>query len=193
MANRRQRRRHRNPLGVILRWTLLLLAVILILIAGISYAQGTVNVTGSSMYPALQPDDRALSEPVSYLVREPARGDIVQFSTGAGSGRDLVRRIVGLPGETVQIIGGKVYINGTVLDESAYVSGEIQYAGTASMPHTLSPVISISPISTEDSGCDMHRFDGSDCWNRPQRMQGEADGRDNSGNSGKMEEHIQNG
>ena len=119
MADRRQRRRHRNPLGAILRWTLLLLAVILILIVGISYAQGTVSVTGSSMYPALQPGDRALSEPVSYLVREPARGDIVQFSTGAGNGRALVRRIVGLPGETVQIIGVKVYINGTVLDESA--------------------------------------------------------------------------
>lgn len=138
MADRRQRRRHRNPLGAILRWTLLLLAVILILIVGISYAQGTVSVTGSSMYPALQPSDRALSEPVSYLVREPARGDIVQFSTGAGNGRALVRRIVGLPGETVQIIGGKVCINGAPLDESAYVSGEIQYAGTASMPHTLS-------------------------------------------------------
>ena len=138
MADRRQRRRHRNPLRVILRWMLLFLAVILILIVGISYAQGTVNVTGDSMYPSLQPGDRAFSETVSYLVREPARGDIVQFSTAAGSGRALVRRIVGLPGETVQIIGGKVYINGAALDESAYATGEIQYAGTASIPHTLS-------------------------------------------------------
>lgn len=138
MADRRQRRRHRNPLRVILRRTLLILSAILILIFGISYAEGTVDVTGSSMYPSLQPGDRAFSEPVSYLVREPARGDIVRFSTGAGSGRALVRRIVGLPGETVQIIGGKVYINGAALDESGYTSGEIQYAGTASMPHTLS-------------------------------------------------------
>ena len=47
----------------------------------------------------------------------PGRGDIVVFESSAGSGNDLIKRVIGLPGERVEIVQGRVYINGQLLDE----------------------------------------------------------------------------
>lgn len=73
-------------------------------------------VPSGSMIPTLKVGDRLMVEKVSNEVN---RGDIIVFSPVEGSGLkdDLVKRVIGLPGETIEIKDGRVYIDGTPLEE----------------------------------------------------------------------------
>ena len=79
-------------------------------------------VDGTSMDPNLKNADRLLVSKVSYVFSEPKRGDIVIFPSPYGDGREFIKRIIGLPGDTVQIVSGAVQINGTTLDEPYLVN-----------------------------------------------------------------------
>ena len=57
-----------------------------------------------------------LIDKISYLLHSPERGDVVVF-TPPNNDRDYIKRVIGLPGDTVEIKGGRVYVNGIVLDE----------------------------------------------------------------------------
>ena len=73
-----------------------------------------VPVTSASMSPALSPGETVLSGSAVYSFTAPQRYDICAFRVG---GRVYVKRIIGLPGETVRITDGRVYINDTVLED----------------------------------------------------------------------------
>lgn len=75
-------------------------------------------VQGISMEPNFLSNDYLIVEEVSKRFKDFQRGDVVVFSF---QGRKLIKRIVGLPGEKVEISDGKVKINGKILDESAYL------------------------------------------------------------------------
>ncbi len=76
------------------------------------------SVYDSSMNPALSSGDKLLIEKLSYKISDPERYDVIVFKQGKGEHEFTnVKRIIGLPGETVKIVDGKVYINGSVLDE----------------------------------------------------------------------------
>src|SRR5439155_15935936 len=79
-------------------------------------------VEGRSMQPRLEDGDRILVEKVSAVVGSFQRGDIVVFRSPLDRGRRLVKRIVGLPGETVEIRSGSVRVNGRDLEED-YLGG----------------------------------------------------------------------
>lgn len=138
MADRRRRRKRRRPLLAVFGWTLLLLAAFFAVFVAAPAVSGTIRIADGAMNPALETGDRVAVDRLRYLLMDPKRGDIVQFTADSGSGQTLVRRVVALPGETVQISGGQIYINGVPLDESDYTTGTIQYSGTASLPLTLS-------------------------------------------------------
>lgn len=76
-------------------------------------------VPSESMYPTLKVNDRLLVNKLAYLYSEPKRGDIVIFTPpkSVHSEHDYVKRVIGLPGETVEIKNGKVFINGNPLEE----------------------------------------------------------------------------
>ncbi len=96
-----------------------------------------LKVRGSSMENTLQHGDRLILEKVSYRFGDPKRFDIIVFQP-RNSGKDVyyIKRIIGLPNETVQIIGSNIYINGEVLDES-FGNNPIEHAGIASEPIVL--------------------------------------------------------
>ena len=77
------------------------------------------RVDGSSMYPTFFTDEQVFVEKLSYLVRAPKRGEVIICRYGDTSD-PVIKRVIGLPGETVEISGGAVYIDGQALDESAY-------------------------------------------------------------------------
>ena len=81
-------------------------------------------VEGSSMFPTLQQGDRLIVSRLSYLLGEPSRGDIIVFQYPYGPERDFVKRIIGLPGETVAIENGQVLINGKPLPPEDYVQNK---------------------------------------------------------------------
>ncbi len=78
-------------------------------------------VDGSSMEPTFYGDDRLVVSRVHYLLGEPQRGDILVFNAvveeEAEQGVMLIKRVIGLPGETVELREQAVYINGEALDE----------------------------------------------------------------------------
>ena len=72
-------------------------------------------IPSESMAPTLKPGDQYLINIRAYRGRQPERGDVIVFRTP--DGEYLVKRVVGLPGETVTIVRGQVYINGRPLHE----------------------------------------------------------------------------
>ncbi len=91
-------------------------------------------INGHSMSPTLEADDICLIDRIAYSVGSPDRYDIVVFKR-EDSGQPNVKRVIGLPGETIQIISGSVYINGTQLvDESL---DHISLSGIADNPVVL--------------------------------------------------------
>ena len=96
-----------------------------------------LSVAGDAMNPTLNNGEVVLVNRLIYDMKSPSRGDVVAFRpNGNKNVHKSVRRIVGLPGEIVQIKDGKVYINDTELKKHVYVS-EIEDAGTASEPVKL--------------------------------------------------------
>ncbi len=87
------------------------------------------QVNGQSMVPNFQHGDYVLTDKISYRLGEPKRGDVIVFHAPAsahcpqGSGCDFIKRIIGMPNETVQIINGDFYINSQPLEEP-YLSNE---------------------------------------------------------------------
>ena len=77
-----------------------------------------VSMIGVSMEPALYNSQGVLINRFIYSITSPKRGDIVAFlPNGNKNSHYYLKRVVGLPGETVQIIGGYVYIGGELLEE----------------------------------------------------------------------------
>ncbi|PLS76297.1 MAG: signal peptidase I [Actinobacteria bacterium] len=77
-------------------------------------------IPSESMLPTLEKQDRVLVNKVSYRLHKVNRGDVVVFErppNEAGVIRDLIKRVVALPGETVEGKNGRVYIDGDVLRE----------------------------------------------------------------------------
>ena len=94
-------------------------------------------VSGRSMNPTLENGDNLITDKISYRFSDPKRYDIVVFPFEDETGkRNFIKRIIGLPGETVQIKDGEVYINGELLGET-YGKEKMDYAGRASEPITL--------------------------------------------------------
>lgn len=79
-------------------------------------AQVTV-VHGHSMEPNIHPEQRIIVEKISYKFYEPQRGDVVVIEV-PDSEIPLIKRVIGLEGEMVEITDNQVYINGRVLNES---------------------------------------------------------------------------
>jgi signal peptidase I len=92
-------------------------AVIIALVINLFLAQAT-QVLGQSMEPNLHSTQRVVVEKVTYrFFHGPRRGDIIVISLPEQS-EMLIKRVVGLPGETIEVRGGQVYIDSEPLDES---------------------------------------------------------------------------
>ncbi|MEN8615074.1 signal peptidase I [Dehalogenimonas sp. THU2] len=79
-------------------------------------------VEGTSMEPNLMDEDRLLVSKVSYAFSEPERGDIIVFPSPYEDGREFIKRIIGMPGDTVEVRNGIIFIDGQELDEPYIVN-----------------------------------------------------------------------
>ncbi len=91
-------------------------------------------VTGHSMSPTLEADDLCLIDKISYSIGSPSRFDVVVFER-EDTGQTNIKRVIGLPGETVQVISGSVYIDGEELTDERI--DHISLSGIAENPVVL--------------------------------------------------------
>jgi signal peptidase I len=109
----------------------LVLAVVLYF--GINAISARVRVDGFSMRPTLQDGEYILINKLAYKFSEPVRGDIVVFKFPVNPEEDLIKRIIGIPGDTINIQDGVLNVNGVVVDEP-YINAPPAYNGTWQVP-----------------------------------------------------------
>ena len=79
-----------------------------------TYVAEAYEIKGRSMEKTFENGQRVVVLKSFYGIQ---RGDIIVFASTEDPGKDLIKRVIGLPGETVKIVGGKVYINGARINE----------------------------------------------------------------------------
>jgi len=101
----------------VVEWIKSIALAIVVAILIKTFIFNTTYVLGSSMYPTLYEKDRLFTNKVILYFSEPDVGDIVVLKAPDNPNKDYIKRVIGLPGDTVEVIDGKVYLNDEVLDE----------------------------------------------------------------------------
>lgn len=122
----------RELLGMLVYMGIVLAATFFI----ITFVGQRTHVSGESMENTLADGDQLIVDKLTYRFRDPERFDIIVFPFQYKENTYYIKRIIGLPGETIQISDGDIYINGTILKES-YGREVMKDAGIAADQITL--------------------------------------------------------
>lgn len=128
--------KERSILGELLSWLIYIVIVVILSLGIITFIGQRTKVSGHSMETTLSDGDNLIVDKSSYRFRDPERFEIIVFPFQYEEHTYYIKRIIGLPGETVQVIDGYVYINGEVLDEN-YGLEVMDDPGIAAEPITL--------------------------------------------------------
>ena len=127
--------------GSILRelggWILYILIIVGLTYLIITFVGQRTRVSGSSMETTLSDGDNLIVDKLSYRFQEPKRYDIIVFPYQHEENTYYIKRIIGLPGETVQVIDGHVYIDNEILSSDVYGAEVMDSPGIASEPVVL--------------------------------------------------------
>lgn len=133
-----KRKKGRKSNGIIygiFKFGLFILIVLIIAFIMSRYIVERVRVHNHSMEHTLESGDSVLIDKISYRFRDPKRFDIIVFRQKGSE--DLIKRVIGLPYETVQIKDGKIYINDEEIEDVKGLDPP-EYAGIAASPIQLS-------------------------------------------------------
>lgn len=129
-------------------------------------------IPSESMLPTLEVNDRLMIEKISYRFRQPERGDIVVFNPTATlesqNFRDaFIKRVIGLPGETIEVRGGQVYVDENALTE-LYVSEDLSTQVGPCITQDEQPYLA-EPVTIPDNsylvlGDNRNNSYDSRCW-----------------------------
>lgn len=138
-----------------LKWVLQIFIVCLFAFIFVWYFGQRVSNIGDSMNPVLKNGDVVMINRIVYDASAPKRGDVIVFKPNGNENlHSYVKRIVGLPGETIQIKDNHVYVDGKKLKES-YKTSQLEEAGLAEEEITLAGdeffVLGDNRVSSEDS------------------------------------------
>lgn len=136
MNNEEKAEQERSIFRELFGWIIYILIIVGLTYLIITFVGQRTRVSGQSMETTLHDGDNLIVDKISYRFREPKRYEIIVFPYRYKENTYYIKRIIGLPGETVQVSGGKVYINGQELDEH-YGNEEMREAGIAAEPITL--------------------------------------------------------
>ena len=127
----------RKKVSAVLEYAVYLFIIIFVLVIMPNYLVEKVLVDGTSMENSLHDGEQVLIEKVSRYFSGPERFDVVVFTKNHGTyTKTYIKRVIGLPGESVQIIGDSIYINGELLQED-FGKDPMNSAGIASEPVLL--------------------------------------------------------
>ena len=113
--------------------TLETLILAAILFVSINLISARIRVDGDSMVPNLNSGEYVVVNRLSYQLGSPQRGDIIVFHFPRNPDEEYIKRIIGLPGDVIEVMNGTVNINGQPLDEN-YLNVKTNYTGRWEVP-----------------------------------------------------------
>ena len=87
------------------------------------------QVSGNSMYPTFFDKEYILTNIITLRFSLPKKGDVIVFKAPNDPEKDYIKRVIGVPGDTVMTKDGDVYVNGTLLDQSAFLQPTVKTYG----------------------------------------------------------------
>jgi signal peptidase I len=147
-ASKPGHRKKKKESGALLYWAI---AIVLALIIGFgvrTFGFELITVRGDAMRGTLTEGEISLVKKTVYYTQKPARGDIVAVNSPEGK---LIRRVVALPGETIEIKGGVTYVNDEPLDESYVLTKSGGDYPLTTIPDGGYFVMSDNRLNTDDS------------------------------------------
>ena len=116
---RRQQRSFKKSIKTIAGWLIGIIAAAILGYGFVTFGFRTVYMAGPSMEPELHDGEQYIVNKMIYMIGEPERYDVVVFRQVEDQGEYYsVKRVIGLPGETVLIQNGQIYINGNPLSDN---------------------------------------------------------------------------
>lgn len=126
----------------------ILLAVLLFI--GINAVSARIRVDGFSMLPTLQSHQYVLVNRLAYRLGSPQTGDVIVFHYPRDPEQEYIKRVIGLPGDRVQIANGEVMVNGMLIDEP-YIADAPLYQTEWTVPENSLFVLGDNRNNSSDS------------------------------------------
>jgi signal peptidase I len=126
------------------------LVLSIVLFVGVNVISARIRVDGASMEPTLTTGEYVILNRLSYRFGTPQRGDIIVFHPPTAPSEEYIKRVIGLPGDEVEVRDGTVYVNGQPLDET-YLSTKTNYPGTWIVPAGQLFVLGDNRNNSQDS------------------------------------------
>ncbi len=98
------------------------------------------QVSGESMFPTFKNKEFILTNLIGLRFNDPKRGDVIVFHAPLDPEKDYIKRIMGIPGDTVSIKDGLVYVNDVKVDESPYLKSDVKTYGGSFIKESAPPV-----------------------------------------------------
>lgn len=133
----REKDEEKGILSELLGWIVYLLVIVGLTYLIITYVGQRTRVSGHSMETTLSDGDNLIVDKLTYRFKDPKRFDIIVFPYKYEENTYYIKRIIGLPGETVQVADGCTYINGELLASDIYGAEAMEDPGIFSSPTTL--------------------------------------------------------
>lgn len=116
----------------------------------VNTATGRFRIEGFSMLPTLEEGEYVIIDKLSYYLNDPERGDIIVLHFPNDRSRDFIKRVIGVPGDHIEVSNGVVSINGVPLSEP-YINAEPAYDGTWDVPEGQYFVLGDNRNNSSDS------------------------------------------
>lgn len=122
----------------------------IVLFAAINTISARIRVDGASMEPTLQSGEFVIVNKLSYFFGEPEIGDIIVFHFPRDPDQEYIKRIIGLPGDRVEVKNGQVFVNNSVLIED-YIAASPVYDNVWEIPADALFVLGDNRNNSSDS------------------------------------------
>jgi signal peptidase I len=127
------RTERRQPTELVVREIVETLLLTFFIFWIVNTATGRFRIEGHSMMPTLQEGEYVIINKLAYYFDEPERGDIIVLHFPNDRSRDFIKRVIGLPGDEIEIGSREVRVNGVLLQEP-YINAPPEYSGQWVVP-----------------------------------------------------------